>query len=365
MKKYAFNEITFMQFVALNTGFIFSNAYVLGPPALFKKVVTNSWLSLLIGWAISVIASLILVQVMKKFPDGTLLDLLKRYGGKWAGRLGAVLLALYTCYSASVLLIYSIMITKEWLLPKTPAFIIEILFFIPTYMIARNGIRIIGRYYELILFISLWIPIVYTLPLKDAHWLHLLPQFKEGWMPVLSAIPDTFTMYYGFGVSTFIFYPFLQKKEKASLALFISLTICLVMYLYISMVCLVNFSPDEIKEFTQPTISVLKVIEFTFIERFEVLFIAFYLPVFTLAWISQYYVTSFSTSWLAGNQDHRNHMRILFLLVAIGIYLFIPAQAEQFTSTLPWIAFGVEYVFPSCLLIFIWIYVHVKKRRIV
>ena len=42
-----------------------------------------------------------------------------------------------------------------------------LLLLIPTYVIARNGLRILGRYAELVFMISLWIPFVYLLLLKD------------------------------------------------------------------------------------------------------------------------------------------------------------------------------------------------------
>ena len=49
---------------------------------------------------ITIAASLIVIQVMKKHPEGTLFDLLTRYLGKWAGKAGAIFFALYLFYYA-------------------------------------------------------------------------------------------------------------------------------------------------------------------------------------------------------------------------------------------------------------------------
>lgn len=52
-------------------------------------------------------------------------------------------------------------------------------------------------------------------------------------------------------------------------------------------------SPDEITLYNEPIVSILKSIEFRFIERIEVPFIAFYLFIFSLAWIPSAYITAF------------------------------------------------------------------------
>ena len=96
---------------------------------------------------------------MKKHPEGTLFDLLTKYLGKWTGKVAAILFSLYLFYYAYTGIIQAVLITKSWLLPLTSASIVMFLLLIPTYVIARNGLRILGRYAELVFMISFWIPI--------------------------------------------------------------------------------------------------------------------------------------------------------------------------------------------------------------
>ncbi|MDQ8737051.1 GerAB/ArcD/ProY family transporter [Paenibacillus sp. LHD-38] len=63
---------------------------------------------------------------------------------------------------------------------------------------------------ELVAVISCWLPFVYLFTLKYTHWLNLLPLFKEGLLPVLSAVKAT--MYPSLGLAaTFILYPYAEK----------------------------------------------------------------------------------------------------------------------------------------------------------
>ncbi|TNJ64796.1 spore gernimation protein [Paenibacillus hemerocallicola] len=364
MKKYAFNEITFMQFVFLQFGLQASVGLLALPQVLAGKAGTDGWMAIIGGYIVSIAAGLIIVQVMKKHPDGTLPDLLKRYLGGWAGKTGAALFACYIFYYGYTGLVRTILYTKVWLLPQTPVYIIMLLLLIPTYGIARNGLRILGRYAELVFFISLWLPFVYLIPLKDAHWLHLAPVLKEGWTPVLSAMQEIIMSYGGMG-AVFIFYPFLRNKRMASAGVVLSSTLSMLVFLFVTLICFVYFSPDEIREYNEPVVNVLKTIEFKFVERVEVLFIAFFLFIFSLAWIPALYMCAFCTSWLMGKQDHRGHMRLLLLAIAVGSYFAMPTfnQNDLMEKYLARIITGFEGVLPVCLLVYIWGYERFQRRK--
>ncbi|TXK81467.1 endospore germination permease [Paenibacillus sp. N3.4] len=357
MKKYAYNEITFMQYIFLTFGMVVSISFLALPRVLAEKAGVSGWIALILCWAITLAASLIVIQVMKRYPDGTILDLLTRYLGKWAGKAGAILFALYFFFYGYTGLVYTVLITKQWLLPQTSALLLLILLLIPTYVIVRSGLRVLGKFVEMVILISLWIPLVYLLSLKDAHWLHLLPILDVGWKPLLSAISNTIYFHVGF-VTTFILYPFLKHKQKAAKGIIISYTLTMLAYLFVTIACFAYFSPDEILAYNEPGINILRSLEFKFIERIEVLFIAFYVIIFSLSWMLPLYLCVFCTSWLFGKEDHRSHLRLLWLFIVVGTYFFMPTynQSAQMNDALGKIGFYVEYVFPGCLLIYLYIH---------
>jgi hypothetical protein len=135
--------------------------------------------------------------------------------------------------------------------------------------------------------------------------------------------------------------------------------------LFITFVCFVFFGPDEILQYNEPVVNVLKTIEFKFIERIEVLFIAFYLFIFSLCWISTTYMSVFCTSWIAGKADHRSHLRVLCLGTAILTFFYLPTfnQSDQLEKYLGLAAIVIDYVFPACLLFYLWIYDQFQWRK--
>lgn len=354
MKKYAYNEITTMQYIFI----IFSTELGVGalttPVNLVRHVNTDAWISVILGWVLASAVSLVIIQVMKRYPDGTLLDLLTHYGGKWAGRAGAVVTALYFTYFAYSSFARLILYFKVWLLPQTPDIAIVVLLVIPTWLLVRNGLRIQGRYAELVVFILSWMPFIYMFVLKDAHPLHLLPIFKEGWKQHIAAVLESILLYLGFEM-VFIFYPFLKNKQHAAVGVIIGNTLSMLVYLLVTLSCLTVFSPDEIKLYNEPNVSVLKIIEFPFLERFEVLFLAFYIPFACMTFIPTLYCTVFCTSWLFGKKDHSRHLFVSLLLLVILYFFYIPTfnQSDKMVSLFSMAGTVYAVVLP----LFLWIFV--------
>lgn len=359
MKKYAYNEITLMQYIFLIHGAQVGIGVLQLPRILAEKAGTDGWIPIIFGWMASVAAGLIMIQIMKKYPEGTLLDLCTKYFGKWAGKAIALLTALYFAYSGFIIFQRAILFIQVWILPGVDGYVLMILFAIPTYTIARNGFRIIGRYAELVFFITLWMPFFYWVALRENHhWIHLLPLFKD-MKKVLSATQSTSYSFYGFEL-TFLLYPFLQKKQKASIGIIIANSLTMLVFLFVTIACFVFFSPDQITLFNEPTVSILKVVEFRFLERMEIIFLAFYLMVLSRTWMPYMYGATFCTSWLFGKQDHSKHLLLLLLLMVMFMYFVVPTfnQNDLLQGLSAKIAFPFIYIIP----LFLWIYLSIHER---
>ncbi|SFE39112.1 spore germination protein (amino acid permease) [Paenibacillus algorifonticola] len=364
MNSYVGKQITLFQFISIISGSQVSVAVLNLPRKLSEAADTDGWIALIIGWALSLIAGLAIVGVMKYYPNGTLFDLLSEYMGRWAGVLAAMLFALYFFYLMYDGLVRTILVTKTWLLPTTQSFVLMSLLLIPAYSIVRHGIRNVARYAELIIWISLWIPFVYIYTLKHAHWVYLLPLLKEGWLPILTAVKATIYPMLGM-VSIFILYPHLKYKEYATKGIVIANSITMLLYLFVTIICYVYFSPEESHLFNDPVISVLKSIEFKFIERIEVPFISFYLFIFSLIWIPMMYLLTYCIAWIFKRESIGIPLRLLIILLAVGTFFYFPTyNINNFlVRQLFWVGLILEYIFPVCLLCYLWLSKFWKEER--
>lgn len=363
MKKYADNEITLMQYIFLINGTQVGTGVLSLPRALAEKAGTDGWIAILIGWILSVTSSILIVKTMERYPNDTLYEVLIRLFGKLVGKAVVMFYMVYFAFYSWTILVNACLYIKAWFLPKTPDYIIIILFSIPTFLVVRNGIRVLGRYSELSFYLVMWIPLFFLIPLRDGNWLHFLPLLKEGWNPVLSAVPTTVFSFLGFEISFFL-YPFLQKKEHAVLGITIANTLTMLFYLFVTFACFAYFSPDGILEFNQPVLNLLKLIEFRFLERFDMILLAHYLIVVSTAWMPCVFFSVFCSRQILGLQDHSTNV-IVLLLIIIGLVFWLHPtwnESEKWQTMIVKGGMQLAFIAPPFLWVYSWIVEKYRRR---
>ncbi|WP_409342099.1 endospore germination permease [Paenibacillus sp. MBLB4367] len=352
------HEITLMQYIFIIHGSQVGIGILQMPRMLAEKAGTDGWIAIGVSWLLSMAVSLLIVQIMAMYPQGTIIDLLDRVFGKWAAKTGALVIAAAFAFATMTVMFRAILFIKAFILPRTADYMLFLLFAIPTYLILSKGVRVLGRYSELVFLILIWMPFFYLFAFPDFHWLYLLPVLKEGWMPVLKAVPDTVTSFDGFEIAFFL-YPFLRKKESASAGIVIANTLTMLVYMGITVICFVFFSPEGILDTNEPTLTILKVIEFHFLERLELIFLAFYLFVVSTTWMPFLFWSATAANRLFGI-THSNRTLIVLLLAMFVILLF---HRPYFNENDRWqelysrFIIGFAYVFPVCL----WGYLRIRQ----
>ncbi|KRF19170.1 GerAB/ArcD/ProY family transporter [Paenibacillus sp. Soil787] len=353
MNKYSFNQISLKQYILI----IFETQVGIGvlslPRDLVKTSGTDGWISIILGWILSILFSLVIIRIMEKNPEHTLFEIFTKYFGKWAGKGLVAAWSLLAAYAASTVMFSTIHIIKIWIVQDIRNFILMILFTIPIYMITKQGIRVIGLFAELVIIVTLWMPFLLLLALKDIEWMYLLPIGKGGVFPILSSVKSTIFSFIGFDLA-FILYPFLKDKKSASKGIVIANSLTMIVYLITTIVCFIRFSRAEIIDYVYPMLNLLKVIRLPFLERLEIICLSFYLFIIFMTIIPLLYVATLGTSQLFGKQDHRNYLRILLFLWILLSFFFIPTSSQITLMANTWgiAGFYTAFVFP----IFLWIY---------
>lgn len=364
MNRTMFNDITLLQYIFIINGVQVGIGVLTLPRDIASVAQTSGWISILIGYVVSLIGSFIIITVMKQHPKDTIYDLLVRTFGKWIGRLIAFVWVVYFSVGGYIILTTTIRILVVWVLPETLYFLLVFLVLFPWVFIARNGVRIIGRYSQLIFFLTLWMPLVLLVPLKDATWLNLLPILDGNWNDVLAGVKTTIFSFLGFEVA-FILYPFLKDQKKAYLGIFIANTITCIVFLQITITCFVVFNLDHLQELIWPTLSLLKPISFAFLERFEIIFLSVYMFQISTTGIPFLLFSSLGVTQIVSWKDHQYVLYVLAVLLAITAILYDPSHDTLSAIGGVWTNFGfwLIYVFPLLLLIIVLVKKRLKKKE--
>lgn len=353
MKKYTMNEINLKQFIFT----IYKTQIGIGvlslPRDLAKTAGTDGWLAILLGWLLAILFSIIIIKVMEKHPHDTLFDLFPKLFGRWLGGAVSSLWILYSTFSATVAMISTIHIIHVWILTNVKESVLMPLFMIPVYMAAKQGIRVIGRFAEFVYLFTLWMPMILFLTLHESNWLNLLPVGQNGWFAILGTVKATVLSFLGFEVA-FMLYPFLQDKKSAVKGVIIANTMSMFIFMLITIFSYVRFSQDVVMEYVYPTLNLLKLIRLPILERFEIIFLPFYLFILFMTVIPYLYMSVFGISRLLGKPDHRKYLRVLMLGWLALPFFFTPSYAHITGLGKLWGNLGLcaAVIFP----ILLWIY---------
>lgn len=323
------NKLTLLQFIFLIHGAQLGVGVITLPREAAQIAGTDGWVSIILCWIITTIASLIIVQIMKKYPNGTVLDLISHYFGKWVGKIATIIFAMYFLLVATGIFVRETLFIQSWILPFSKLPVLALILAIPSYMVASHNVQIIGRYCVFVFFMSAWLAVIYLLPLKYANWLYLIPIVKEGWEPIIASIKNAIFSFLGFEI-VFFLYPYLEKKEQASIGIIIANLMSMIVFVVVTVVVYAFYNPDQIMVFSEPTLMMLKVIELKFIERLEIVFFSFYLFIISTTVIPYMFFTIFCTSQLFGRENHRKHL-FWYLVLTILYIIFFP---QTFKSNL-------------------------------
>ncbi|WP_165898155.1 endospore germination permease [Tumebacillus sp. BK434] len=365
MKKYAYNEITYRQYVF----FLYKTQIGIGvltlPRTVSEAAGTDGWIPILVGWAFVLLASWLIISVLKRHPQDTLYDLLPRYFGKWVGGLFNILWMLYGALGAAVILYATVNIMRMWIMPQTSPFWMVILLSIPLYTIGRNGLRVLGRFAEFVYFFTLWMYPLLLFSLPDSRLLHLLPVFKDGWTPFLVAFQTMMPSYLGFEMA-FLLYPFLQEKQKALRGVVTASTMTMLLYLFIFLLCTTYFGPEALKTYVWPTLNLMKAIELVFVERFEIFFLSFYYIIVSMTIMPYLYLAVFGSSQLMGKQDHSRHLLVLLALIVLffAVHPVNYEQSERWTKMFGRAGIGFAFVFPALLFAYVTVSDKMRGRKL-
>ncbi|MGG4494926.1 GerAB/ArcD/ProY family transporter [Brevibacillus reuszeri] len=359
MKTNHFNDVSLFQYILFISQVQIGIGIITLPSDLADVANTDGWISILLGWVVANVISILIIQIMKRHPDETIFDLLLRYFGKWIGVLCSILFILYSIFVFTITLFAAIHITQTWVLPQTANYFLMLLFIIPKHMLAQKSIRMLGRYAEFVGLSMVFMLPLFFIAMREGHWIHLLPVIKEGWLPIMKGVKTTILSFLGFELA-FILYPFLQKKQHATAGILIANTITMLTYLLVTIACYVQFNPYQIGTYIWPTLDMFETVEFPFVERIEVIFATFYLFIISTSGIPYYFTASFGVSQLLRLKDHKKVVLILSCCYVVLSFFYNPTYYQVITIQ-NWgghVGMYISYLFP----IFFLLYMMVAER---
>ncbi|MCT4607122.1 MAG: spore germination protein [Marinisporobacter sp.] len=316
------------------------------PRNLAEEVGPDGWVVLLLGSVIAFIVGRLMVVLMQKFPQETIIEVNSSLMGKPLGTIISIGFFIHCIIFAAIEVRVSGEITKEYLLLNTPIEVLMIALLIGAVYLVRSGIEPIGRMAQIILPVVTIIAIVVILPvLPELDLTNLLPVLKTPIHKIIGAISTVFFSFMGIELillfSSFVIKPKNMKKYTS-----LAVVMVAAIYMFILVVVVTRFGLIETTHIIWPVLELFKTVDLpgAFIENIEAFIIAIWMLSVFMTLATLYFGASLVLSRILKSKEH-NYF-VLPILPMIYYLALIPDNIAQVSDYMNMYSncFGIFYI---------------------
>ncbi|CAM3496490.1 GerAB/ArcD/ProY family transporter [Marinicrinis lubricantis] len=236
----------------------------------------DSWIAVvLLGIVVHIIIRMIFYVLKQEQKDIT--EIHRWLFGKWIG--GALTLCFCMYFFVGAFNIYRayIEIVQVWMFPTMKTWQTSIILIPLIYYVLAGGFRTIVGICFWGVFIPIWgLLLLFIYPFHYANFSNLLPLMNHSVTDQLISMRVLVFEYLGFEV-LLMYYPYIKKAERALKWAHLSVGVCTLMYALLVVLTFAYFSSGQLSHTIWPTLTMVKIIEVPFIQRFEYIAVSIWL----------------------------------------------------------------------------------------
>lgn len=232
----------------------------------------NAWLSVLVfGLSLHVVL-LMMFYILKHSSNGDILTFHQELFGKLLGGIVNIIMACYFSLASLYTLHTYIDILQIWVFDGIANWEYSLLFCILILYIVAGGFRIITgiAFWGIIIPSFMLLSVLYLLRFLEVSY--IFPLFQHGVKDYFISSKEVAPMFLGFE-TVLVFFSFIKDREKSHKWGHLALLYTTCLYTFITILTFMFFSQGKLHHLEWPTLTMIKIIRFPFLERFEFIFI--------------------------------------------------------------------------------------------
>jgi spore germination protein AB len=237
-----------------------------------KSAGYDAWISIIIAGIVGHITIWMMYYILQK-TDGNFVESNQRIFGKFIGNaLNFILVLYYTALTISVLRTY-IEVIQVWMFPDLETWIFAAALMLLTIYIVLGGFRVVVGVCFFGIILPAYLIFMFAYTFEYANFRMLLPIFEHSVLDILKATKDMTLTILGFE-TLLIYYPFIKNPEQSKKWAHLAMLSTTLLYVVIAVITFAYFSEKQLQKHIWSTLSMWKIVEMPFIERFEYIGIA-------------------------------------------------------------------------------------------
>lgn len=235
--------------------------------AVMEKAGYDGWISVLLTALATHLIIVCMYRLLTK-ADGDLMKIHRQVFGDWLGNsLSFVVCVYFLCSGVSVIRSF-IEIIQVWIYPDMPTWFMAVVAFIFFYYVIDGGFRTVAGLCFLGIILTLPLLPILFYPLQFSYFANFLPVWSHSFTDIALGAKEITFSFFGFEL-LLIYYPFLKNGQYTQKFAHIGAAYTTLYYFVIAVICFVFYSENLLKKTIWPTLTLFKVVELPFIERFE------------------------------------------------------------------------------------------------
>lgn len=347
--------LTSSQFTFTLLSAIVATAILSLPNELIPISKQDAWISSIIGELYPLYIFFVANFVFKKFPNDDIFVLSKKLFGKFFGTILSIIFTGFFIFESTLILSG---FTNAFTVYATN-FLKDIQVFLSTLIViayvSYKGIKTLGKLNELIFYITFFLFLIPAGTLLYGSFLNLKPVFGSGVKNIIISSKESLGAYSGMEV-VFLFYPFLQRKDKFVRCGITSTIIAMSIYTWFTFLTIYYLGIETSPKFLWPVLTLSDSINVPIINSFRYFFISLWALIILKSLATYYFAASYSLGQLVKKVPSKTFALLLYpIVIYISKLQGNPiTRAGQRTKIFPFfLIFNLVYVSAVAILIYI------------
>ncbi|MED0667796.1 GerAB/ArcD/ProY family transporter [Bacillus badius] len=328
---------------------------------LVKEAGQDAWISVLIAGIATHIILWMTFQITIK-GENDIAVIHKNLFGKWIGGLFTLLLITYLMTLFIMIMRAYIDVIQVWMFPHLQTWYMAFVLAILVYLYFTGGFRVMVGLCVLSFMLTIPLLMLKAFPLKSAHLSYLLPVMEHSPAEILSGAKKMSVIFSGFEVVLFC-YPFFKQGIRAHRWAQLGAAFTTSVYLAAVLVSLLYFSEGQLEKTLWPTLTLWKIVDFPFLERFEYAGIAIWLFVMLPNLCLYIWAVTRGLKQLFSIKQKKSILFLLLLAIIVSSFITDGVQIRNFSATLDRISFFILFAYIPFIYLYQWIWQKVRKNQ--
>jgi spore germination protein (amino acid permease) len=318
----------------------------------------DAWISVLIAGAVIQLIVWIMFHLLST-ANGDIIEVHNQMFGKKIGSVLSSFIMVYFFLAALSVLRGYIETIQVWMFPTLPTWILSLLLLLLCYYIISGGFRVVvGICFVTVLYSLSFFFFLFHLPGKYVHLDNLLPLFDHTFVDLLKSARATSYSMAGFEVLLMVF-PFIKNVKKSQKFAHLGVGYTTFLYTMSAVFTFFFVSEKQLDHTIWARFNIVKLIHFSFIERFEYILTSLYMINIVAILTLMLWAASRGFKLIVKTKQKYTLIPLLLICFILSLLFEDRYMLNLYIDLIGQITIGLFYVYIPLL----WILFILKKRR--